>query len=96
MRRFAFRRRLQLRHTDGLSYDYLYEIAKELEASEALMLLGAGEKGSGALIFQANGRAYRGFLEGRTKGKAYQLMLHLSDMELKQPAVAAGGGKHAE
>ena len=89
VRRFAFRRSLQLQHVDGLTYDYLYEMAKELEKAAALMLVGSGEKGSGPLIFQANGRAYRGFLEGRTKGKSYRLVLHLSDMELKAPAAKA-------
>jgi hypothetical protein len=84
--RFAFRRRLQLRHMDGLTFDYLFEMAKELEASQSVMLLGTGEKGSAPLVFQANGRSYRGFLEGKTKGKSYQLILHLSDMELKPPA----------
>ena len=88
LRRFAFKRRLKLQHLDGLSYDYLYAMASELESSQSLMLLGTGEKGSGPLIFQANGRPYRGFLEGRTQGKAYRLSLLLSDMELKMPAAA--------
>jgi hypothetical protein len=85
VRRFAFRRNLQLQHVDGLTYDYLFAMAKELEDEAMMMLVGTGEKGTGAMIFQANGRAYRGFLEGRTKGKSYRLVLHLSDMELKKP-----------
>jgi hypothetical protein len=84
--RFAFRRRLQLRHMDGLTFDYLFEMAKELEASQSVMLVGTGEKGTAPLVFQANGRSYRGFLEGKTKDRSYQLILHLSDMELKPPA----------
>lgn len=95
VRRFAFRRSLQLRHVDGLTYDYLYEMAKELEEAKSMMLVGTGEKGTGAMIFQANGRAYRGFLEGRTKGKSYQLVLHLSDMELKVPAVKPSAKEEA-
>jgi len=95
VRRFAFRRSLQLQHVDGLTYDYLYAIAKELEDASVLMLVGTGEKGSGPLIFQANGRAYRGFLEGRTKGKSYRLVLHLSDMELKAPAAKSAGKEEA-
>jgi len=85
VRRFCFRRTMQLHHVDGLSFDYLYEMASELEQSQSLMVLGSGEKGAGPLVFQANGRGYRGFLEGRTDGKRYQLLLHLSDMELKKP-----------
>ena len=96
VRRFSFRRSLQLQHVDGLTFDYLYEMAKALEYSNALMLIGTGEKGSGPMIFQANGRQYRGFLEGRTKGKSYKLMLHLSDMELKNPVAPAGRAAHVK
>jgi hypothetical protein len=71
---------------DGLTFDYLFEMAKELEASQSVMLVGTGEKGTAPFVFQANGRSYRGFLEGKTKDRSYQLILHLSDMELKPPA----------
>ena len=96
VRRFSFRRALQLQHVDGLTFDYLYEMAKELEDAKSLMLVGTGEKGTGALIFQANGRQYRGFLEGKTKGKSYSLKLHLSDMELKKPVAPAGRAPRGE
>lgn len=86
VRRFSFRRRLQLQHVDGLTYDYLHAMARELEQAQSLMLVGAGDKGTGPLIFQSNGRAYRGFLSGATDGSRYRLLLHLSDMELKHPA----------
>ena len=52
------------------------------------MVIGTGDKGIAPLIFQANGRPYRGFLEGRTKDKSYRLTLHLSEMELKKPLVS--------
>lgn len=87
VRRFGFRRKLQLRHVDGLTFDFLYDIAQELELKKSLMVIGTGEKGTASLIFQANGRPYRGFLEGKTKGNSYQLILHLSEMELKKPVV---------
>ena len=85
VKRFAFRRSTQLRHVDGITYDFLYEMAAELAAEKALMLVGAGPKGTDPLVFQTNGRPCRGFLEGRIDGKRYQLVLHLSDMELKRP-----------
>ncbi len=91
VRKFSFKRRMQLRHSDGLTYEFLYGMAQELESAHSVMLLGTGEKGTGPLIFQANGRPYRGFLEGATQGTAYRLTLLLSDMELKLPAVAKGG-----
>jgi hypothetical protein len=86
VRRFMFRRTLQVTHVDGVTYDFLHAIAKDLAAERALMLVGAGPKGADPLVFQANGRPCRGFLEGRVDGEKYQLMLHLSDMELKRPA----------
>lgn len=89
VRKFSFKRRLQLRHSDGLTYEFLYAMAKELGEPRSVMLLGTGDKGTGPLVFQANGRSYRGFLEGQVQGTSYRLTLLLSDMELKRPA--AGG-----
>ena len=89
VRRFVFKRSLQLHHVDGLSCDYLYKIAKELEDSDEMVLVGAGAKGKAPLVFQTNGTPYRGFLEGRTQGKQYKLLLHLSNMELKLPKAEA-------
>jgi hypothetical protein len=85
VRRFSFKRSIQLQHVDGLTYDFLYAMAKDLEASNSLVIVGCGDKGSAPLIFQSNGRPYRGFLRGQTNGKAYRLILHLSDLELKKP-----------
>ena len=83
-RKFVFRRSLQVTHVDGVTYDFLHAMAKDLAAERVLMLVGAGAKGTDPLVFQANGRPCRGFLEGRVNGEQYQLMLHLSDMELKR------------
>jgi hypothetical protein len=91
--KFGFRRRLQLRHSDGLTFDFLYNIAKELESKKSLMLIGTGEKGIGSLVFQSNGRQYRGFLQGKTRDRSYQLILHLSEMELKKPQTIKGKAK---
>jgi len=85
IKKFVFRKTIQLNHVDGLTYDFLYNIAKELNDAGNMMLVGGGEKGLDPLIFQANGKPYRAFLEGRIKGECYQLLLHLSDMELKIP-----------
>ncbi len=91
VRKFSFKRRMQLRHSDGLTYEFLHGMAKELGESRSVMLLGTGEKGTGPLVFQANGRPYRGFLEGQVQGTSYRLTLLLSDMELKRPAAKSGG-----
>lgn len=95
VRRFAFVRKLQLRHVNGLTFDFLYEMAKTLEESGKLMLVGAGAKGKLPLVFQTNGSPFRGFLEGRTRGDAYRLVLHLSNLEIKRPAGGASAGDDA-
>jgi hypothetical protein len=82
--KFAFKRTIQIKHVDGLTFDYLFDMAKELQDEDVMVLVGAGQKGNEPLIFQANGMPYRGFLEGRVDGKKYQLLLHLSNMELKR------------
>ena len=84
VRRYAFVRKLQLRHVNGLTFDFLYEIAKSLQEGGKLMSVGAGSKGQQPLIFQTNGTPFRGFLEGRVEGEAYKLVLHLSNLEIKR------------
>ena len=85
-RKFVFSGKMQLLHINGLTYDFLYGMAKELEEKNSLMLLGAGPKGREPLILRRGGSPYRGFLEGRTDGDKYCLLLHFSNQELKAPA----------
>lgn len=89
VRRFVVARTIQVRHVDGLTYDYLYAMAQELAEEDKVVLLGAGQKGREPLVFYTNGSPYRAFLEGRIDGERYQLLLHLSNMELKKPAPPA-------
>lgn len=89
VRKFAFRRSMQLQHVDGVTYDFLYGMAKELADEGVMVLLGAGANGKEPIVLQVNGSPYRGFLEGRVNGDQYLLLLHLSNMELKKPAVTA-------
>ncbi|HNI60399.1 MAG TPA: hypothetical protein PKW11_10675 [Pseudomonadota bacterium] len=84
--KFVFSSKLQVVHINGLTYDFLFEMAKELEQKESLLLVGAGPKSNQPLVFQRGGTQYRGFLEGRTKGDSYLLILHLSNLELKAPS----------
>ena len=81
---FAFKRTIQIRHIDGLTYDFLYQMAKELSEEKCMVMVGTGKNGKSPLIFQTNGNPYRGFLEGRVQGKKYKLLLHLSNMQLKK------------
>ena len=81
----VFRRTIQLLHIDGLTYDYLFAMAKELADEDVLLLVGGGPKGKDPLVFQENGMPYRGFLAGRVEGEKYKLLLHLSNLELRRP-----------
>ena len=83
LRKFVFARTYQLRHVNGLTFDFLYEMAKKLHDSNSMMLVGGGEKGNAPLVMTNNGTPYRGFLEGRINDESYCLLLHLSNLELK-------------
>ncbi len=85
IRKFVFSGKAQLQHVNGLTFDFLYAMAKELEERNSLMLLGAGAKSNQPLILRRGGTPYRGFLEGRTDGDRYCLILHFSNLELKLP-----------
>ena len=84
LQKFVFSKSIQLKHVDGLTFEFLFEMAKKLDEKKSLILLGGGKTGKDPLIFQSNGLPYRGFLDGRVKGKEYQLMLRLSNLELKR------------
>jgi hypothetical protein len=81
--KLVFAKKYQLSHINGLTFDFLFELAKELHEKESLLSLGAGAKGNEPLVFQDGGKTYRAFLEGRIKGNTYILLLHLTNLELK-------------
>jgi hypothetical protein len=83
MRRFVFKKSYQLRHVNGLTFDFLQAMAKKLADAGTMMLVGAGAKGIGPLVMQTGGTPYRAFLEGRTQGDSYALILRLTNLELK-------------
>ncbi len=85
IRKFVFSSKLQLHHINGLTYDFLFAMAQELEKRNSLMIVGGGKKSNEPLILRRAGLPKRGFLEGRTRGKDYKLVLHLSNLELKTP-----------
>ena len=83
VRCYAFTRAYQVRHGNSLEFDFLFGLAKHLEERDALALVGSGHKGIGPLILERNGTPMKGFLEGRTKGDSYLLVLHLASFDLK-------------
>lgn len=87
--KFVFTNKKQLIHINGLTFDFLFDMAKELHERDELLLVRGGEKGDQPLIMNRGGKPYNAFLEGRIKGDTYCLILHLSNMELKKPNAAA-------
>ena len=96
VRRFVFASKLQIVHINGLTYDFLYGMAKELAEANSLMMVGGGSKGRDPLVFRRGSVPYRGFLEGRIDGDKYLLLLHLSNLELKVPSDTKGKSKTTE
>ncbi|WP_010249818.1 hypothetical protein [Acetivibrio cellulolyticus] len=84
VRKFVFSLKYQIKHVNGLTYDFLYDMAKNLEESNSLMLVGGGKKGTDPIVLTGGGTPYRGFLEGRIKDDKYCLILHLTNLELKE------------
>ncbi|HEX3102200.1 MAG TPA: hypothetical protein VHQ01_10425 [Pyrinomonadaceae bacterium] len=92
--KFIFTHKRQLMHVNGLTFDFLYEMAKELDERDSMLLVRGGEKGDKPIVMNRGGRSYNAFLEGRVKGDSYLLVLQLSNMELKRPkAIDEGEAK---
>lgn len=86
--KFVFTNKKQLVHVNGLTFDFLFDMAKTLQEKDSLLLVRGGEDGKSPVIMNRGGKAYNAFLEGRVKGDSYCLILHLSNMELKKPKEA--------
>jgi len=85
VKRFVFANKKQLVHINGLTFDFLFEMAKTLHKKDSLLLVRAGESGDKPIVMNRGGKPYNAFLEGRVKGDSYCLILHLSNIELKRP-----------
>ena len=83
LRMFVFKKSYQVQHVNGLTYDFLYDMAKKLAEAKAMMLIGGGPKGVGPLVMSNGGTPYRAFLEGRVDGDKYALIMRLTNLELK-------------
>ena len=83
MRMFMFKKSYQIQHVNGLTYDFLFDMAKKLAEADSMMLVGGGAKGVEPLVMANGGTPYRAFLEGRVDGDKYALILRLTNMELK-------------
>lgn len=83
MRLFVFKKSYQVQHVNGLTFDFLFEMAKKLADANAMMLVGGGPRGVAPLVMMNGGTPYRAFLEGRVEGDRYALILRLTNLELK-------------
>ena len=83
MRMFMFKKSYQVQHVNGLTYDFLFDMAKKLAEADSMMLVGGGQKGIDPIVMANGGTPYRAFLEGRVEGDRYALILRLTNMELK-------------
>ncbi|MDF1878414.1 hypothetical protein JHD46_02030 [Sulfurimonas sp. SAG-AH-194-C20] len=84
IKKFVFAKHYQIRHVNSLTYDFLFQMAKKLSDTNKMMFVGAGSKGNEPLLVTSGGTPYRGFLEGRVKDDKYILILHLTNLELKE------------
>lgn len=84
LRMFMFKKSYQVQHVNGLTFDFLFDMAKKLSDANAMMLLGGGAKGNEPVIMSNGGTPYRAFLEGRVQGESYALILRLTNLELKE------------
>jgi hypothetical protein len=96
VRKFVFTNKKQLVHINGLTFDFLFDMAKDLDKRGSLLLVRAGEKGDRPIVMSRGGKSYNAFLEGRVRGDSYCLILHLSNMELKKPKEVKQNGDATE
>lgn len=83
---FVIKSTLQVAHVDGLTFEFLQGIARDLASKQEVAVLGAGAKGNMPLVLREGGTPYRAFLAGQVEANdRYQLLLLVSDQELKQP-----------
>ena len=50
MRMFVFKKSYQVQHVNGLTYDFLFDMAKKLSDADAMMLVGVGPKGMAPVV----------------------------------------------
>jgi len=83
IRTYVFRRTLQIQHKDGLQYKFCHSMALRLDDEGVMVHIRGGDDGKQPLVLAKNGQAHWGLLEGRVRGREYQLLLHLSYMQLR-------------
>lgn len=85
MRRYIFTHTYQLFHTNGLTYSFLFDMAKQLFEKKEMMFIGGGAGGSDPIVLMKGGKKYRGFMSGEIgyNNTSYKLLIHLTDIDLE-------------
>lgn len=85
MRRYIFTHTYQLFHTNGLTYSFLFDMAKQLFEKKEMMFIGGGAGGSDPIVLMKGGKKYRGFMSGEIgySNTTYRLLIHLTDIDLE-------------
>ena len=94
VQKFVVHKIYQLIHTDNLSFDFMYNLCTEIQPL-GFVRLAAGLKGNEPLVLRREGLPCFAFLRGRVEGETYCGTLHLTHMELKNPAAKASEIKTA-
>lgn len=80
---YSFDKSYQIRHVDGWTYRFCYELAKQLHESGKMVLMAPiEEKKPQKIVLRTGGLPFYGWLEGRIKEDKYQLILHRTTLKL--------------
>jgi hypothetical protein len=86
IQKFVVHKIYQVVHTDNLSFDFMFNLCKEIQPL-GFVRLAAGLKGNEPLVLRREGLPCFAFLRGQVKGDTYCATIHLTNMELKLPPV---------
>jgi hypothetical protein len=80
---WSFDKSYQIRHVDGLTYKFCYELATKLHESGKMVLMAPIEDNKPQKIVIRNGGIpFYGWLEGRIKDDKYALILHRTTLRI--------------
>jgi len=83
--KFVFKNTYQIIHQDGLSKNFLFNLAKTLETQGMAAAIGAGLKGNLPITLRNRSTPVRAFLVGQIEADKYKLLLLITDTELRKP-----------
>jgi len=94
---FIFSKHYYIRHYNGVTFEFLYNLAEQLQELGKFQQLQAYDSETGRstpIIISTGGSIYaRAYLEGRVRNNEYCLILHLSDREfLLESKINSTGG----